>query len=76
MNKIFVCPSMTGCHVPLVKSYHHFIGAKNIEEARKVMVEWVEKEKPGQAFLIDKIRRDKSCEELEETFAGLGRMMK
>ena len=40
------------------------------------MVEWVEKEQPGQAFLIDKIRRDKSCEELEETFVGLGRMMK
>jgi hypothetical protein len=71
MNKIFVCPSWAGCHLPLYKSYHHFIGAKNINEAKKIMEEWIDREGwDKDNFLVNKIRRDKSCIEMEECLMG------
>lgn len=42
--KIFVCPTLTGCHLPLYKAYSHFIGAKNINEAKKSMMEFLKNE--------------------------------
>jgi hypothetical protein len=74
--KIFVCPSLAGCYLPMYKSYHHFIGAENINEAKKVMEEYIEKYGDTTTFFVDKIRRDKSCEEMEETFNGIHKMMK
>lgn len=41
--KIFTCPVDAGCHSPLCKSDNIiFIGAENINEARKYMIEHIE----------------------------------
>jgi hypothetical protein len=43
MNKIFTCPMLVGCHVPLYKTRDSFfVGAKNIDEARTYVVEHIE----------------------------------
>ena len=63
---IFVCPSLAGCHLPLYKSYHHFIGAKNVNEAKKKMEEYIEESGTDTVFFVNKIRRDKSCIEMEK----------
>ena len=65
---IFVCPSLAGCHLPLEKSYHHFIGARNISEAKKYMEEYIEESGTGIVFFVNKIRRDDRCIEMEEEF--------
>ena len=76
MNKIFVCPSLAGCHLPLYKSYHTFIGAKNINEAKKYMEEHIEEYKTTTIFLLDKITRNDDCLYYEEMFSNLNKMMK
>ena len=36
MNKIFSCPQLAGCHLPLYKTSDSiFISAKNVDEAKK-----------------------------------------
>jgi len=71
--KVFVCPSLAGCHLPMYKSYHHFIGAENINEAKKVMEEYIEDSGTDTVFYVDKIRRDMG---MEEIFNGIHKMMK
>ena len=59
--KMFVCPSLAGCHLPLYKSYQHYIRAENINKAKRIIEEYIE-ESGTDNILVDKMKEVKNVD--------------
>ena len=59
---LFICPSLGGCHLPLYMSYTHLIRAKNINDAKKYMIEYIEESGTDTVFFVSKIKKVKESD--------------
>jgi hypothetical protein len=51
---------MAGCHLPLYKSYQHYIRAENINKAKIIIEEYIE-ESGADNILVDKMKEVKNA---------------
>jgi hypothetical protein len=54
---LFVCSFLAGCHLPLYKTYGHFVRANNSTEAKQVMRDYIKESKTDTVFFVDKMKR-------------------